>query len=188
VHCVRPPFIRSELAGKFNNIYNLLVEDENDFLGIMAYSVYKRHKTEFITNFIKEKGKDPASEDMAPFYDISRNPSQLARYKSQAMDLTQEFVSNALAEEIEATEKLLRAEYHAKLEGVRPKFWTGVWQSVIGAVFFVIFLGFLVILSWSVDQGPKQVIESIFKVEITPRKPPASTPITSSSNQEVGTR
>jgi hypothetical protein len=37
--------------GRYNFIFNALVDDEDDILGQLAYSVYKRQKIEYIQAF-----------------------------------------------------------------------------------------------------------------------------------------
>ena len=59
----------------YNYIYNSLVNDENDIVGIISYSVYKRHKIEFINNFQKEHGRPPSDDDLKAFTDISTSLS-----------------------------------------------------------------------------------------------------------------
>ncbi|MDZ3993132.1 hypothetical protein [Pseudomonas sp. Teo4] len=53
-----------------------------------------------------------------------------------------------------------------EIRNAKPGFWLGVIQSLVGSVLFVFLLGFLVFFTWSLNQGPKQVIEQVFDVTI----------------------
>ena len=45
---------------KYNFIFNQIVENEDDFVGCMAYVLYKRNKIEYIESYKKEHGgKEP---------------------------------------------------------------------------------------------------------------------------------
>lgn len=70
------------MTKEFNYIYEQLVESEDDIHGIISYSVYKRQKIQFITDF-KEKsaGADPKAADLKPFNDLSMSPAQLEFYR-----------------------------------------------------------------------------------------------------------
>ncbi len=43
-----------------------------------------------------------------------------------------------------------------------------LWRmsKIVGSILFVFLLGFLVFFTWSLNQGPKQVIEQVFDVTI----------------------
>lgn len=45
--------------GCYNHIYSVLVENEQDTLGIIAYSLYKRQKIEFIQAFKTKHDREP---------------------------------------------------------------------------------------------------------------------------------
>jgi hypothetical protein len=156
------------VSASFNSIYGLLVEDQNDFLGILAYSVYKRQKIEFIHVHLAKTGQPPSDADLAPFYALSRSETQLQHYRTQALALAEEFVTTAFGEHLETTRETLEQEYKVKLETLKPSFGESVFASVIGSFVFTLLLGLIVFFSWSLTQGPQQVIESIFKVRIVP--------------------
>ncbi|MGE8454525.1 MAG: hypothetical protein ACN6OP_28735 [Pseudomonadales bacterium] len=65
--------------GCYNPIDSVLVENEQDTLGIIAYSLYKRQKIEFIQAFKVKHDREPKDEDLAPFHDVSNSPTQVSR-------------------------------------------------------------------------------------------------------------
>jgi hypothetical protein len=137
-------------GGCYNHIYSVLVENEQDTLGIIAYSLYKRQKIEFIQAFKEKNGREPRDENLAPFHDVSNSPSQIEGYRNQASQLEQYYSDKASTE----------------IRQAKPGFWLGVTQSLVGSILFVFLLGFLVFFTWSLNQGPKQVIEQVFDVTI----------------------
>lgn len=152
--------------GSYNYIYTELVKNENDILGILAYSLYKRQKIEFIQGFKHKTGNEPTDADLTPFHDISNSASQLESYRNQANQLAQNFLDITLNTQAEELDKIYSAKANNEIKNSRPSFWSGVAQSVVGSVAFVFVLGFLVFFAWSLNQGPKQVIEQVFDVKI----------------------
>lgn len=151
--------------GGYNYIYKELVADESDILGKLAYSSYKRQKIEYIQAFIAKHGEDPDS-DLTAFHDISNNASQLDVYRNQAAQLAVSFLETSFANEAKELEELYSAKANNEIRSFRPGFWSGVSQSVVGSGCFVLLVGCLVFFTWSLKQGPRQVIEHVFDVAI----------------------
>lgn len=53
-----------EQEGKYNYIFNQLVKDENDFVGYVAYTLYKQNKVAHITKVKEDKGSAPTDEEL----------------------------------------------------------------------------------------------------------------------------
>jgi len=177
-----------DLTARYNFIYSKLVDDENDILGIIAYSMYKRQKIEYIQTIIRKHGREPTDEEFQNFYAISNSDSQLENYQSQAIALANQFLEEALAEKARDIEEFFSERTRQEIRNIRPSFVSGIFQSLIGSVIFVFFLGLLVFFTWSLKQGPVQLIEAIFDVKITkqsePHKnnSPSTTPPNTDSN------
>ncbi len=157
--------------GSYNYIYRELVTNENDILGIIAYSLYKRQKIEYIQGFKSRNGAEPSNEDLVPFHDISNSLSQLESYRNQASQLAQDFLDITLETQAEQLEKYYAGKAGDEIRNAKPGFWAGVAQSVVGSVLFVFLLGCLVFFTWSLNQGPKQVIEQVFDIQILNSRP-----------------
>ncbi|MFJ4430101.1 hypothetical protein ACIPZG_03915 [Pseudomonas sp. NPDC089395] len=152
--------------GCYNHIYSILVENEQDTLGIIAYSLYKRQKIEFIKAFKTKHEREPKDEDLAPFHDVSNSPTQLEIYRNQASQLVQGFLDASISAQAIELEQYYSDKASSEIRNAKPGFWLGVAQSLVGSVLFVFLLGFLVFFTWSLNQGPKQVIEQVFDIRI----------------------
>lgn len=150
----------------YNFIYSELVQDDDDILGIIAYSIYKRQKIEFIENFKEQNKVPPTDKDLKSFNQLSNSQSQLQSYKLQAIDLSERFLEVALEAKAEEIEKFYENKYTQEVRNYRPSFWSGVAQSMVGSVVFVFVIGFFIFMTWSAKLGVKQVIEGIFNVKI----------------------
>lgn len=90
----------------YNYIFNELVSDEFDFVGYVAYSLYKSDKIKFIESFkMNHGGMAPSSEDLKPFHDELCNPEMVDRYKKRAREITSSFLSTVLSEKSEEIEQ-----------------------------------------------------------------------------------
>ncbi len=164
------------MSKKFNKIYNQLVKDEDDFIGMVAYAIYKKCKVEYIEKFEEEKGRTPTDEELISFHSSSCLATVVSGYEKQAIDLIRRFSDNLLANEVEEVENEydgilfeVTQEHEAELEkreaefakkilelkGPTPvkQFWSGVFQSIVAA--FLIFLVSIIIIvvSWGEKQG-----------------------------------
>ncbi|WP_342654285.1 hypothetical protein [Pseudomonas sp. F3-2] len=150
----------------YNYIFNELVADEDDILGQLAYAAYKRQKIEFIQAFREKNGIDPQDDDLAPFHDISNGLSQLGVYRTQAAKLVRDFSEAALTTEVDGLRRFYSVKANNEIRSARPGFWKGVAQSLIGSGMFALLIGCFVFFTWSLKQGPRQVIEQVFDVVI----------------------
>jgi ATP-dependent Zn protease len=95
---------------------------------------------------------------------------------TESQDLNAPLLEEVIGDHDKENEIRLKDE----LRRVKPSFWVGVWSSVIGSFIFILLLGILVFFSWSLKQGPRQAIELIFNVKISPAetgpKMPSPTP------------
>lgn len=84
----------------FYSIYDKLITGKDDVIGMLAYSIYKQHKIEFIEDFKRKKGKCPEDSDFEYFIMSSVTPSQLKKYRESARAILSENVAAAVQDEL----------------------------------------------------------------------------------------
>lgn len=155
---------------KYNYLYDRLVDGSDDIYGIVTYSIYKRQKIEFINKRTEKKGSQLTETEIEEFSQISNSESQIKFYKTEAEYLLNEFVNQSASDEINKYKDELDEEYTSKLRkeisGLKCSFWSGVFQSTVGSLTFVLALGLLIFILWSARQGTERVVEEIFDVQI----------------------
>lgn len=128
---------------QYNYIYSKLVSDETDIFGHIAYALYKGCKVQFIEN-LKAEGKVPTEEDLQPFHQISCLDTTLERYRIQAAAILDAFLNEVLTKHKADIERNYVEQQDKRLSEVvkpiKPKFWHGVLQSLMGAFFFACIL------------------------------------------------
>jgi uncharacterized membrane protein len=139
---------------KYSLLYKKIVKDERDVIGHIAYALYKAAKIKHIEKYKSEHdGEDPSEDYLEHFHNISCLEEEVERYKLQATAILQDFLTNTVTEILEDTEQDL-VDAHLDMvkdaladteKELKPKsFMYGVWQSVVGAVLFMIILGAII--------------------------------------------
>ena len=161
-------------------VYSLLVEGPEDFLGILAYSVYKQQKAEVIERF---KDSNKLESELQSFYGLSKCESQRSFYKNQALGLARKFVDTAAGELIEESRTEITNDCRRKFESYKPSFWASVWAGVVAGIISILFLGLVIFFINSARYGFSTAVEKGFGVKITevgdddaPVSPPAGAP------------
>ncbi len=53
---------------RYSYIYNNLVKGSDDFVGLVAYSIYKKEKIKYIQDFEDAHGHSPSTEELLDFH------------------------------------------------------------------------------------------------------------------------
>jgi hypothetical protein len=161
------------MSDKPPRVYDLLVENDRDILGIFTYAVYKRQKQAVIQEHRdKNEGKYPTPRELASFYELSQTPQQLQHYKAEAISMLSDFCEITLGERARELEQ----NYHERLDSRvavlnKPSpFWLNVGASLLASFIFVLGLGLLVFFLQAAKVGPTRVIEEWFDIRISPSK------------------
>lgn len=139
------------MARQFNYIYMKLVKNENDLLGQIAYSLYKRKKVQFLENWKKAHPEQEIEEDeLNTFHNSESTKEALNEYRTKANILLQNFMNTLLEDDRKTIEKACKQNQQAILAEIisplvpepqpslREQYLHGTAQSVLGAIVFAI--------------------------------------------------
>ena len=164
----------------YNFIYAKLVKDKDDVLGIIAYSLYKRNKIDFINKYVTEHGSPPSDAEMTTFHASSTTESSLEGFRRQAVDLAREFMDSALDEERQELEQEYADKYYLskvadEVKSLQPNhlfaFLFGVSQGLISSVLFAGLIGIFAFVFWSSKIGIPKLVGDIFGYEVIEKAP-----------------
>jgi hypothetical protein len=164
----------------YNFIYNKLVNDKDDVLGIIAYSLYKRNKIDFINKFKAEHGTPPGDDQMLTFHASSTTESSLEGFRRQAVELARAFLDSALDEERQELEQEYAEKYYLskvtdEVKALKPNYFFsflfGVSQGLVSSVLFAALIGFFAFVFWSSKVGIPKLIGDIFGYEVIEKAP-----------------
>lgn len=85
----------------YNQIYNRLVNGNNDAVGMFAYAIYKQQKIAFLESIRNTRNNEPTSEEIDAFHRTSMLELTINGYREQAEALVTAFLNEALNEKIE---------------------------------------------------------------------------------------
>lgn len=76
--------ITSVASGDRNSVFGHLVQDDGDIAGLVAYSIYKQHKLDWLRAFEGVKGRTPDENELASYIIGEGTPRRLATYRHLA--------------------------------------------------------------------------------------------------------
>ena len=150
---------------QYNYIYGKLVSSPEDVIGLLAYSIYKQHKIEFIEDFKKKKGSAPTDADIENFIMSSVTQSQLEKYRESANTILSETVADAVQDEMGR----MSLDFQNVIEPVVKKHSSSwiktVLLNVIGSFVFSIILVIIFLFGYTTESSlrnkTKAVVETI---------------------------
>lgn len=90
-----------QLMADYNEVYDKLVESDVDFIGLIAYGLYKRGKRRHIIGFIEQNDRRPTKKEIESYVNMALE--QLDMYKSQAYQVFSKVVAEEVRKELEHT-------------------------------------------------------------------------------------
>ena len=70
--------------GDRNTVFGSLVTEDSDVVGLVAYSIYKQNKHDFLVAFSKSKGREPNEAELSAYTMGESTPRRLAIYRHLA--------------------------------------------------------------------------------------------------------
>ncbi|WP_299003530.1 hypothetical protein [uncultured Shewanella sp.] len=131
----------------YHRIFDEIIEGDDDFVGMIAYAIYKQEKIKWINVQYEKTGSYPVKDEIDRyFHDVASTPDSLARYRQQAEDIVNKFTQLSLFEELDEYKKQLRDDHIIK--SIEEKLYKGkaktIFENVISGL---VGSGIIVILS-----------------------------------------
>jgi hypothetical protein len=148
----------------YNRVFEALVETNDDLTGLVAYSLYKQHKRDWLIRFREATGASPSSQELNAFLLSVLLPDQIAQYRQAAADAlvgyAQAFV---LAEEPKIREEAISQRIALAAHQIES---AGRWQrqivpGIAAAAIWTLFLIALALLLRFAGIDVLDIIESV---------------------------
>lgn len=152
----------------YNFIYEKLVESEDDINGMIAYSLYKREKIEFIRSFLSKYSRAPTEEERKSFYLSSNTDARLNAYRIQAGVIAREFLEISLEEKVKEIEGkwqegYLQGQIGSDLKELK-RFGPGVLQGVVSSWIFSFSIALVLLGAVVIRVGPSDAFNEVLRV------------------------
>lgn len=157
----------SNVAKPEHATYSTLVEDPNDLVGLIAYSLYKRDKLDFIERHKANNGRAPTPDELQVLYQLVNTPGQIDALRTRSATLLEQVTEVVLEDAVQQIEQDYQAKLTAELKAPKS-FWRAVGENIvanIGAAALVA-LVFVVLYLSRVDAVP--VIGNALGYEVKP--------------------
>lgn len=141
---------------RYNEVYEKLVREPGDLVGMIAYALYKDSKRDWILRFEKDENRRPDEDETFRGYVRAQGDRELDRLRNQAEDLLAEYsgvvleeAAPRIREQALQTEALTQAKsLHSQVER-NTRWYMGIGANVAGAFLYSVLLVILVlILRW----------------------------------------
>lgn len=144
-----------------NNIYDMLVNGEDDLIGLIAYSLYKGHKIEFIENIENEHKRCPTKEDFEAFNVSASTEGQLDKYRDAAekllltlaLNTTQDAIDDKLQElnenhlqSLQAYTNSIDEKVSEKIKLSLPTWKEQIFSNLLGSFAWSLLMAVIVII------------------------------------------
>ena len=81
---VKPPANEVESEAERNAVFETLVTGDADIIGLVAYSIYKQNKHDWLIAFARIKGREPDEVELGSYIVGESTPRRLATYRHLA--------------------------------------------------------------------------------------------------------
>ncbi len=109
------------------DVFSKLVASDDDFLGLIAYSLYKRHKIEWI--------RLHPDQSTLTFKQIACTPLQLGMYRDQAEQFAKNFIEESLDQlGAEMKEAITTSVVVERIDSLKPGFWRSIGNHALSGV------------------------------------------------------
>ena len=84
---VAPPFTQaahSDVEDERQSVFTSLVGDDSDVIGLVAYSIYKQNKHDFLVAFNRQRTREPNEAELSAYIMGEATPRRLAIYRHLA--------------------------------------------------------------------------------------------------------
>lgn len=125
---------------KFAQLYQQIVNEPDDIVGLIAYGVYKQKKVEHIKKFCEERGYGPGDEDLEPFH--SACLVHVDSYRLAAEQILQDAIQSITEEYVSEVDHT----YHKKLlVKLSNSFFSNVLAGIVSAILAAGLIGLIVV-------------------------------------------
>lgn len=160
----------TELIQPEHRTYSTLVEDPNDLVGLIAYSLYKRDKLDFVERHRANHGCAPTKDEFGVLYQLVNTPGQIDALRTRSATLLEQVTEVAFQEAVQQMEEDFKARLLAELK-VPKSFWRAVGENVVANVVAAGLVTLVVVMLYLSRLDAVPVIGKALGYEVTPSNP-----------------
>lgn len=113
--------------------FTRLVTDDKDFVGMVAYTIYKNEKLDWIAQFkAQNSNREPTEDELRQFNLTTDSDLRIQQYRQMAETSVNNFVRETIADEL--TQYQLAVRDDAIVKAAKKGFWQGIGENVLAGI------------------------------------------------------
>lgn len=148
-------------SGNYSRIFERLVRDADDLVGLVAYGLYKQSKRDWIIRFYEENGSRPGQADLENHYKYFSAPADLERFRSEAEKMMLSFAEVIVDDRQPEIEDAVRnREFLTTKNEIiqeireRTSFWGSVTANMVAwGLSLAVTIAIITIFNWTLIVG-----------------------------------
>ncbi|MDI5837887.1 hypothetical protein [Shewanella xiamenensis] len=116
-----------------HNIFDDMIENDNDFVGKVAYSLYKQEKVGWVKHYHHKNNVYPTKVEIQKFFhEPAARPESIKRFRNEAEVVVNKFINITLSEELTSYKESLKDD--AVLRQIKKPFKISVMENITAAL------------------------------------------------------
>lgn len=150
-----------------HNTFGKIVQNDKDFIGMVAYTIYKKDKNNWAKAYENQNGVRPTYDQTQQFFNIdTTSDEKISNYRKLAADRLNDFIDETTMDELEEYKKIIRDDEIVKT--VYTPMWKSIRDNVIAGIIGAVLVSVFSIGMWLKDMKEntelqKQINEKINK-------------------------
>lgn len=113
--------------------FTKLVTDDKDFVGMVAYTIYKNEKLDWIEQFkTQNSGVEPTEEQLKQFNLTTDSDLRIQQYRQMAELRVNDFIGATIIDELTQYQSRIRDD--AIIKAAKKGFWQGIGENVLAGI------------------------------------------------------
>ncbi|MFS1930556.1 hypothetical protein BCU25_016310 [Vibrio cyclitrophicus] len=130
-----------------HNTFGDIIEEEGDFVGYVAYALYKEQKVKWIHAYKEKTGEFPTPTQIEVYFNTFHSSQDcIDKFREDAERMLNGYINYSFAEELDAYREHVKNE--AIVQQVHKPFWVGVRENVVAGIVASIITGIISIGLW----------------------------------------
>ena len=113
--------------------FTKLVTSDTDFVGMVAYTIYKNEKLDWIAQFkTQNSNREPTEDELKQFNLTTDSDLRIQQYRQMAETSVNNFVSATIVDELTQYQLAIRDD--AIVKAAKKGFWQGIGENVLAGI------------------------------------------------------
>ncbi|HCG5937828.1 hypothetical protein ACSTLF_16245 [Vibrio parahaemolyticus] len=144
-----------------HNTFGDIIEEEGDFVGYVAYALYKEQKVKWIHAYKDKTGEYPTPTQIEVYFNTFHSSQDcINKFRADAERMLNEYIDFSFSEELEAYQEVVKEE--EIVQAVHKPFKVAVWENLTAALIASAIIAVGSVMYW--QNFEREAMESKIKI------------------------